>query len=246
VKVLFAGPSLYGQAPDLAGLELRPPARQGDIYRAVRDGAAAIGLIDGVFGFVPSVWHKEILFALSEGVRVLGGASLGALRAAECHSFGMEPVGHVAISYTTGIRYEDADVCLAHCPAEMDFMPLSEPLVDVEASVAALLDRELITAEQAWAWLQAARDIYFADRTVDAMLARADLPAGLAGAYRQNRVGVKARDALELVERLRALPERLGPAPSGWAFRPSGPWRAWLAELPSAAAGSGSPATPSA
>ncbi len=246
MKVLFAGPSLFGQAPDLTGLELRPPARQGDLHRAVLDGADAIGLIDGVFGFVPSVWHKEILFALSEGVRVLGGASLGALRAAECHRFGMEPVGEIAAAYANGARYEDADVCLAHCPAEMEFMPLSEPLVDVEASVAALLDRALITGEQAWAWLEAARDIYFADRTVDAMLARANLSASLADAYRRNRVGVKARDALALVERLRTLPGHRGPPPSGWAFRPSGPWRGYLATLPSAAGGSGSPATPPA
>lgn len=231
MKVLFAGPSLFGQDPDLAGLELRPPARQGDIHRAVIDGADAIGLVDGVFGFVPSVWHKEILFALHEGVRVLGGASLGALRAAECHSFGMVPVGSIAQAYADGVRYEDADVCLAHCPAEMDFMPLSEPLVDVEASIATLLELGHVTGEQAWRWLDAARDIYFADRTVEAMLERARLPGELAEAYRRHRIGVKARDALELVEALRALPPRRGSAPAGWTFRPSNPWRAYLATL---------------
>jgi hypothetical protein len=231
VKVLFAGPSLFGQNPDLAGLALRPPARQGDIHRAVLDGADAIGLMDGVFGFVPSVWHKEILFALQEGVRVLGGASLGALRAAECRTFGMVPVGSIAQAYANGVRYEDADVCLAHCPAEMDFMPLSEPLVDVEASVAALLELGHVTGEQAWGWLEAARDIYFADRTVEAMLERARLPGELAGAYRRHRVGAKARDALELVEVLRALPPRRGSPPAGWTFRASDPWRAYLATL---------------
>jgi hypothetical protein len=231
VKVLFAGPSLFAQDPDLTGIDLRPPARQGDIHHAVRNGADAIGLVDGVFGFVPSVWHKEILFALSQGVRVLGGASLGALRAAECHSFGMEPVGVIARAYANGVRYEDADVCLAHAPAELNFMPLSEPLVDVEASVAALLERDLLTGEQAWAWLEAARDVYFADRTVEAMLERAGLPAELGDAYRLNRVGVKARDALELVERLRALPASRGLAPDGWSFRPSDPWRAYVATL---------------
>lgn len=231
MKVLFAGPSLFGQAPDLTGIALRPPARQGDIHRAVREGATAIGLVDGVFGFVPSVWHKEILFALSEGVRVLGGASLGALRAAECHSFGMEPVGAIAHAYASGVRYEDADVCLAHAPAELDFMPLSEPLVDVEASVATLLERNLITGEQAWGWLEAARDIYFADRTVEAMLERAGLPAELGDAYRTNRVGVKAHDALELVERLRSLTAARCPAPEAWTFRASDPWRAYLATL---------------
>jgi hypothetical protein len=231
VKVLFAGPSLFGQDADLTGIDLRPPARQGDIHCAVSDGATAIGLVDGVFGFVPSVWHKEILFALSQGVRVLGGASLGALRAAECHTFGMEPVGAIAHAYANGARYEDADVCLAHAPAELDFMPLSEPLVDVEASVANLLERDLLTGEQAWGWLEAARDIYFADRTIEAMLERAGLPAELGDVYRANRVSVKARDALELVERLRALPASRGLTPDGWSFRPSDPWRAYVATL---------------
>ena len=231
MKVLFAGPSLFGQSSDVTGLDLRPPARQGDLHRAVMEGADAIGLIDGVFGFVPSVWHKEILFALSEGVQVLGAASLGALRAAECHTFGMEPVGEIARAYANGARYEDADVCLAHAPAELDFMPLSEPLVDVEATVAALLDLGHITGQQAWSWLAAARDIYFADRTVEAMLAHAGLPVELADAYSANRVGVKARDALELVDRLRALPARRVPTPAGWTFRSSDPWRAYLKTL---------------
>ncbi len=235
MKVLFAGPSLFGQDFDAADLELRPPARQGDLHRAVLEGADAIGLVDGVFGFVPSVWHKEILFALSTGVRVLGGASLGALRAAECVSFGMEPVGEIAQAFASGARNEDADVCLAHAPAEMDFMPLSEPLVDVEASVANLLDLGRIDAAQAWRWLHAARDIYFADRTVAAMLKAADLPAELGGAYRQHRVGVKGRDALAVVERLKALPEGRAQPPTGWRFNASDPWRAYLATLPSAA-----------
>jgi len=232
VKVLFAGPSLYGQAFDATGLHLRPPARQGDLHRAVLDGADAIGLIDGVFGFVPSVWHKEILFALQQGVRVLGGASLGALRAAECASFGMEPVGDIARAYARGERVEDADVCLAHCPAEMDFMPLSEPLVDVEATLANLVGRDRISTAEAAAWLEAARDIYFADRTVEAMLDRAGLPATLAADYARFRVGAKARDALEVVARLRELPVGRGAPPAGWSFEASGPWRAYLAGLP--------------
>jgi hypothetical protein len=231
VKVLFAGPSLFGQDFERTGLDIRPPARQGDLHRAVLDGAHVIGLIDGVFGFVPSVWHKEILFALQQGVRVLGGASLGALRATECVSFGMEPVGEIAEAYIHGARSEDADVCLAHCPAELDFMPLSEPLVDVEASVAALLEAGRIDGDQAWAWLKAARDIYFADRTVDAMLARAELPAEFADDYHRHRVGVKARDALQLVARLQALPDALAAAPPGWTLQSSGPWLAYLATV---------------
>ena len=96
MKVLFAGPSVYGLDLDLSGIVLRHPAKQGDVIAAVRDGATAIGLVDGYFGGAAAVWHKEILYALSLGVRVLGASSMGALRAAECAAYGMEPIGEVA------------------------------------------------------------------------------------------------------------------------------------------------------
>jgi hypothetical protein len=80
MKVVFAGPSLFGceiKAPDV---EFRPPAAQGDILQAVHDGASVIGTVDGCFESVASVWHKEILYALSRGVRCLGAASMGLAR----------------------------------------------------------------------------------------------------------------------------------------------------------------------
>ncbi|MBL8593428.1 MAG: TfuA-like protein [Devosia sp.] len=226
MKVLFAGPSLSGQAYDRRGLDVRPPARKGDLYRAVLDGADAIGLVDGVFGFVPSVWHKEILFALKQGIPVLGAASIGALRAAECAPYGMVPVGPIAQSYASGARSEDADVCLAHAPAELDFMPLSEPLVDAEATIAAMD----VTPTEALALRLAANAIYFADRTVDAIVAAAGLDPSFADRYRAARVRAKTADALLLVEQLRALRAGRQPVPD-WVFVESEPWRLYLGEL---------------
>ena len=103
--VVFAGPSIYGLAKHtLAGIELRPPAACGDILRACRSDVSRIGLVDGVFETSPSVWHKEILFALSRGIRLFGAASMGALRAAECHHFGMEGLGRIFEQYKSGER----------------------------------------------------------------------------------------------------------------------------------------------
>jgi hypothetical protein len=225
VKILFAGPSLSGQDYDRSGLDVRPPARKGDLYRAVLDGADAIGLVDGVFGFVPSVWHKEILFALKQGIPVLGAASIGALRAAECAPYSMVPVGPIAQSYASGARTEDGDVCLAHAPAELDFLPLSEPLVDAEATIAAMG----VTPAEAIALRLSASDIYFADRTVEAIVAGAGLDPSFADRYRAARVRAKTADALLLVEQLRALPSGRGPIPD-WVFVESEPWRLYLAE----------------
>jgi len=229
MKVLFAGPSLFGADCDLSGIVLQPPARQGDIHRAVRDGATAVGLVDGVFGFVASVWHKEILFALSEGVAVLGAASLGALRAAECHTFGMRPVGTIATEYVAGTRRDDGDVCLVHGPAELDFMPLSEPLVDVEATLLAMVGAGAATHMEAAALLAAARRLYFGDRDIDRLCGEAGLP-GLAAGYRRHRVSAKTWDALDLVEQLRMCADQRGPMPA-WDFVASDPWRYYLRQL---------------
>ncbi|TVT40867.1 hypothetical protein FNH05_23330 [Amycolatopsis rhizosphaerae] len=45
-------------------------------------------MIDGYFHHVPSVQHKEILYAQHQGLMVVGCSSMGALRAAELTDFG--------------------------------------------------------------------------------------------------------------------------------------------------------------
>ena len=68
--VIFAGASI--SAADVQGFLdalYLPPVAQGDVYR-VRARRPGIGIIDGYFDRVPSVWHKEILWALSAGVQV--------------------------------------------------------------------------------------------------------------------------------------------------------------------------------
>jgi hypothetical protein len=160
---------------------------------------------------------------------VLGAASLGALRAAECQPFGMRPVGAIAAEYLAGTRRDDGDVCLVHGPAELDFMPLSEPLVDVEATLAAMLAAGVATDAEAAALLGAAQRLYFGDREIDRLCDEAGHP-GLAKAYRQHRVGAKSRDALELVEQLQQCSEQRGPRPD-WQFVASDPWRYYLGQL---------------
>lgn len=201
MKVLFAGPSLHGQTPDLTGIVLRPPAMQGDIAKAVMAGATAIGLIDGYFDAVAAPWHKEILFALAQGVAMLGASSMGALRAAECVSFGMRPVGSIALAYCDGTLDDDAAVALTHGPSELDYPPLTEPLVDVQPTLERLSSLDLLSeAEHMRCWDRANR-LYFKDRTDEALFS-GERPAALA-AYRTYRVNRKAEDALLLVEELK-------------------------------------------
>ena len=227
LRVVFAGPSIYGLTIDWTGIELRRPAQQGDVEAAVANGAMAIGLVDGHYQQVGAVWHKEILLALSKGVRVYGAASMGALRAAECAAFGMIPVGGIAAGYCRGELFDDADVAVTNGPLELGYPPLTEPMVTVSATVSHLSDRALLSADERESILAAARSIYFADRTIDAIFDRAaDGPARqrLFSLYVQNRIDPKGRDALELIEAIRGIDER--DAPPAWQLALSPFWQA--------------------
>ena len=131
MKVVFVGPSLgndIGRQREIhSDVEFRAPAACGDILRAAEDGASAIGLVDGYFGDLPSVWHKEILYALEQGIAIGGGASMGALRAAECSPFGMVGIGGIYEDYASGALMDDEAGALIHRPAEMNWTPLSIP-----------------------------------------------------------------------------------------------------------------------
>jgi hypothetical protein len=212
MKVLFAGPSLSGTpwaAPSGShrGIELRGPASQGDIALAVVQGATGIGLIDGRFEDVAAVWHKEILYALERGVAVFGAASMGALRAAECAAFGMVGVGRVFQRYVSDDLTDDAAVAQLHAPAELGYLPLTEALVNVEATLQRLLDLALLRPEEAKRLDDTARRLFFKERTYDLVLGRSGLEAGSRGQeirdlIRTHRVDVKREDAFLLVDRL--------------------------------------------
>ena len=236
--VLFVGPSFPRlHALELPGVRVRPPAAQGDVLRALAEGARAIGLVDGVFGHEPAVWHKEILAALEAGVRVLGAASMGALRAAELHPFGMEGVGSIFGAYRDGILLADDEVAVLHGPAELGWPALSEPMVNLRATLARLARRGILAEEEAASAARTLAARFYPERT------RAALEAVLADIVGPRRaetvrqwarrlaVDVKRADAARLVRRLRArlAGEPGKPIPRFTTSR-SGPFRRLLAE----------------
>jgi hypothetical protein len=231
MKLIFGGPTLYGT--DLlthAGLRLAPPARQGDIYRAVEGGTNVIGLIDGVYEYVPAIWHKEILFGLSKGVRMFGAASMGALRAAECARFGMVGLGRIYEDYASGALEDDADVAQAHGPAELGFLPLSEPLVNVRATLSHCRERQLVSSDEYHRLLTAATGLFFKDRTYRRILSDCpDIPisraAELRDILRENSVDLKLSDAILLIAAVIEAPDERGPPPTDWTFEKTTIWQ---------------------
>jgi hypothetical protein len=234
MKVIFGGPTLHGA--DLqaeTAFRLRPPARQGDIYRVVQEGANVVGLIDGVYEQVPAVWHKEILFSLSLGVRVYGAASMGALRAAECAVFGMIGLGEIYQDIVTGAVEDDAEVAQSHAPAEMGFLPLSEPLANVRATLALCLEKKLITKEEHQKLLELASSIFFKDRTYKSILSAVrDIgptrSAELLALLKANSVNQKLADARQLIAAVINAPDLRSDPPSSWIFEPTTMWTGFL------------------
>jgi hypothetical protein len=146
VTHVFLGPSLSWDEGRkiLPHAAFQPPAKAGDVYIAVKRGAQVIAIIDGFFEQVPAVWHKEVLYALSLGVHVFGASSMGALRAAELHPFGMVGVGRIFEAYRDGACEDDDDVAVVHASREFGFEALSEAMVNVRDALSEALRRGLI------------------------------------------------------------------------------------------------------
>ncbi len=176
--VAFLGPSLAaGAARRLGPVRVLPPARAGDVLAVLPSRPLAIALVDGLFDTTPSVWHGEILAALEAGVAVFGGASLGALRAAELSAHGVVGVGRIFGWYRDGTVNDDGEVALLHADGEHGFRPLTVPLVQVRAAALAARRARALDGRGAASLVRAAARIHYTERTWPAVLAAARMPA---------------------------------------------------------------------
>lgn len=215
--IVFAGPTLPAAAiRERLDAIVLPPAAVGDVARAARRQPIAIGLIDGVFERVLPVWHKEILWAMSRGVHVFGAASMGALRAAELHPFGMRGVGRIFAAYASGEIEADDEVAVLHGPAEVGFAPVTEALVNVRATLDRAVAEGVLAADAAVRLLTRARECHYRERTWAALLVPedgdlAEPVARLRDWLPEGRVDLKRGDALQL---LAAISEFVATDPS--------------------------------
>lgn len=162
--IVFLGPSLERKtAETILPAEYRPPARRGDLLRAVKDGADVIGLIDGVFHQESAVAHREILAAVKRGVQVVGSSSMGALRAAEMDTLGMVGIGEVYRMYKSGELVSDDEVALVFDPESG--ISLSEALVNIRFTLKKAEHQEIITPQDHACLLGAARSVFYPKRT---------------------------------------------------------------------------------
>ncbi|MBD8700589.1 hypothetical protein IFT54_12235 [Sphingomonas sp. CFBP 13714] len=197
--IVFAGPSVAGLP--LESVVRLPPASAGDMLALADGQPRVVALIDGVFDAQAAVQHKEILELMARGFRVLGSSSMGALRAAELHHFGMEGVGAVFTAYRSGRITADDEVALLHAPGELEYRALTEPLVDMRATLAASVRAAILSAPAARIIREHARGCFWRERTWTAILrdCRRSVDGAdferFAGWLPSGRVPIKALDA---------------------------------------------------
>ncbi|MGW3200072.1 TfuA-like protein [Streptomyces sp. NPDC001118] len=224
---VFAGPTIPAETVRalVPAAELRPPIAHGDLWRTGLGPGDTALILDGVWHQSVPVLHKEILAALDAGVSVMGAASMGALRAAELHPYGMTGIGAVYEAFRDGRLDADDEVAVLQGPTGR---AVTTALVDVRACLAAARRSGRIGTAEETALVALARALPYTRRSWRA-LGRQAYAAGWREAYDRayawqlsHPFSQKQADA-EQALRVLAHAERPAPPSSAWFWRAE-PW----------------------
>lgn len=166
----------------------KPAVGRGDILEAIedKDNIEEIIIVDGLFAQCPSITHKEILFAISKGIKVTGVASMGALRAAELSRFGMHGYGKVFHLYKEGLVESDDEVAISYVKRKNKVYK-TIPLINIRQTVSYHgLDYEIF---------RKSKEIFYKDRTWEKL--RKTLPEDHFSLLESNYIDQKKIDVLD-------------------------------------------------
>jgi len=162
--VIFTGNSIsHEDARKVLRANYQPPINRSQLEKFVKRRYDIIGIIDGIFFDRAAVGHREIMSALDAGVKVVGGASMGALRASELDIHGMIGVGKVYEWYRDGVIESDDEVAVSTNPDT--FEPISVPLVNIRETFKAGLAVGVISEKEHNSLLELAINTYYPDRS---------------------------------------------------------------------------------
>lgn len=232
---VYLGPSLpRAEAENILQAVYMDPVAMGDLYTLMETRAKPgdrVAIIDGFFEQVPAVWHKEILYAMEKGVEVYGASSMGALRAAELHAFGMRGVGRVFEAYRDAVIEDDDEVAVAHATREDGYRSLSTAMVSLRFGLGSLLETGRITPAQHDSLCAYAKSQHYNVRSWADTYAYAlglGMDEHVLSALRDISVDMdaKAQDAVALLQYLAATADTpVAPQPPGFVLERTGFWR---------------------
>ncbi len=210
--VVYTGTSInHHEAKKILDADYRPPVKRGDIRKLMNNPPDIIGIIDGVFFDSAAVAHREIIEAIRSGITVVGGGSMGALRASELDSYGMMGVGKIYEMYRSGVLESDDEVAVTFDPETME--SLSVPLVNVRATLESAVEKGVVTKETAETILETARKLFYPDRNyrniVEECLKKGLIKStekeALLVFFSHYEVDIKRNDALLVLETVKKL-----------------------------------------
>jgi len=208
--VVYTGTSInHSDARKILDADYRAPVRRHDFRRLLSSPPEIIGLIDGVFFDNAAVGHREIIEALKSRIIVVGGASMGALRAYELESYGMIGVGKVFGMYRNGIIESDDEVAVTFDAGSNE--ALSIPLVNIRMTIEVAKDAGVINPAQASAIIGIARKLFYPDRNYRNVVFESGKNGiileiekkKLLDFIKLNEVDIKRQDAILVLEKIK-------------------------------------------
>lgn len=208
--VIYTGPSLsQKEASKILDANYKNPVRRGDILVDIEDDVDIIGIIDGVFHHYPAVAHREIIKAMEKGIIVVGGGSMGALRASELDELGMIGIGYVYEQYKTGKITSDDDVSIVFSPEDNEL--LSEALVNIDFNMKIAKDKGIISQKEMEEILKTGKEIFYPKRTFKSVLDKSNIPQEnkikINEFLKEEYTDIKKEDAIALVKYIKNLLE---------------------------------------
>ena len=210
--LIFAGTSIrHGDAREVLDATYWPPVSRGDIDKAIRHGYTVIGIIDGIFFSRAAVAHKEIIRAIKEEITVVGGCSMGALRASELDIHGMTGVGQIYEWYRDGVIEDDDEVAVATNPDT--FEAVSNPMVNIRETFKAALKSDIINGDEFRHITELAKKTHYTERSYFGITKGASregiIPEDKANELLkfciENECDIKREDALLVLEKIKQI-----------------------------------------
>jgi hypothetical protein len=161
---------------------------------------------------------------------------MGALRAAECSAFGMIGIGEVYRRYATGEVTDDADVAQLHAPEELNYLPLTEPWVNIEPTLRRMAEQEVLRGKVVEALIATAKRLHYSERTYPEIvrqtpeLKKDDVETALQW-LREHAIDQKRLDALAVLEWLRGQADVPAIKDRPWQLQETTQWTELLRTL---------------
>jgi TfuA protein len=225
--IIFIGPSLnHDKARKIFQADYRGPAKKGDLLMLSAstfsnsgkepNAINFVGLVDGLFlqDYPPTPIEVYQLLS-NKNFHVVGGASIGALRAMELEKFGMVGIGKIFELFRNGTTDADDEVAVTFHQGAGECIQ-SEAMVDIRFNLFVAFRKKIITERVKRIIARTAKSIYFPHRNYTDIVeqARSRFPElskqldSFSIYINENRLSLKEHDAIKVVEYIKEAYER--------------------------------------